>query len=252
MGNLLAAGFMRLWKSRSFWVSMAVMAGVGAFEAAYCRRIGRIFGERIELDQRYMVFALMSGIILSAFCSLFVGSEYSDGGIRRKLAAGHTRSALYLSNLTLCVTAGLLICLGYIAAYLAVGVPLLGFFHFALSRVLLSTLDALLMTAALTAVFTMLSMLHQNKTVVVVTAIFLAYFLLFLGIFLQNRLSEPNLPYMGDIKRSMYQFLLTLPGCQAVRLAVMEPEWTMPASSGGVLAACTGLGLALFGRKDIR
>lgn len=274
MVNLLSAGFMRLWKSRSFWVSMTVMAGVGAFEAAYCWRTGRIFGERIELDMRYMVYALLSGILLSAFCSLFIGSEYSDGGIRRKLATGHTRSAVYLSNLTLCIAAGILICLGYVAAYLAVGVPLLGFFHMEIAAVLLSTLDAFLMTAALAAVFTMLSMLNHNKAAAVVAAIFLAYFLLFLGIFLNKRLlepevietavygmgnvkktvlsTEPNRLYVGGVKRRIYEFLFALPGCQAVRLSVMETDWTMPACSGGVLAACTGLGLALFGRKNIR
>lgn len=273
MVNLLSAGFMRLWKSRSFWVSMTVMAGVGAFEAAYCWRTGRIFGEHMELDMRYMVYALMSGILLSAFCGLFIGSEYSDGGIRRKIAAGYTRSAVYLSNLTLCIPAGTLICLGYIAAYLAVGVPLLGFFRMEISTVLRSTLDAFLMTAALAAVFTMLSMLNHNKAVVVVASIFLAYFLLLLGIFLNKRLlepevietavygmdnanavlaGEPNPFYVGGVKRDIYQFLFALPGCQAMRVAVMETEWTMPACSGGVLAACTGLGLALFGRKNIR
>ena len=33
MVNLLSAGFLRLWRSRSFWVCLGVMAGAGVFEA---------------------------------------------------------------------------------------------------------------------------------------------------------------------------------------------------------------------------
>ena len=61
-----------------------------------------------------MLFVLMSGVVLSAFCSLFVGAEYSDGTIRNKIAVGHSRAAVYLANLVTCSAAGVLICLGYI------------------------------------------------------------------------------------------------------------------------------------------
>ena len=65
-------------------------------------------------------------LIQAPFLSVYLGTEFSEGTIRNKLVAGHSRPAVYLSNLILCAIAGVLLCLGYIAAVLAVGLPLLG------------------------------------------------------------------------------------------------------------------------------
>ncbi len=275
MCNLLSAGFVRLRKSLSFWIAMAVMSGVGVLEAALSRWAEQSSGNAVSLDMRYMIFALLAGIVLSGFCSLFVGAEYSSGTIRNKIAAGHTRTAVYLCNLILCAAAGVFLCIGYIVPFLAFGIPLLGFFETGLSIVLRCTLYAFLMTAALSSVFTMLSMLNQNRAATAVISISLAYFLLFLGIFLYSRLSEPeiipaqeyiqdgqillreaapNPGYVQGIKRLIYQFLFRLPGPQAVRLAVMpaEPLRDLPLASVSVLLLSSGIGLFLFRKKDIK
>ncbi len=186
-----------------------------------------------------MLFVLMSGVVLSAFCSLFVGAEYSDGAIRNKIAVGHSRVAVYLANLVTCSAAGVLVCLGYILPMTAAGIPLMGGFTLPLASVLWFTLCAFLMTAALCAIFTMLALLNQNKAVVAVVCISLAYFLLFLGIYFNSRLTEqavipareyiengqilvreamPNPAYVQGFKRKIFEALYVLPGCQAVQL----------------------------------
>lgn len=48
------------------------------------------------------------------------------------------------------------------------GIPLFGFFESSMGAVLMNLLNSVLMTAAFTAVFTMLSMLNQNKALVAV------------------------------------------------------------------------------------
>lgn len=273
MRNLLSANFMRLWKSRSFWIAASVMAGIGIFEVVVSRWAAD--GAAMPLEMRYMIFPLLAGIVLSAFCALFVGTEYGDGTLRNKVAAGHSRTAVYLSQLAVCAAVGVLLCFAYILPFLAAGIPLLGFFQTAPAVVLRATLYALLMTAALAAVFTLISMLYANRAAAAVLSISLAYFLIFLGIFLNSRLSEPemtaaveyiqdgqillreaapNPAYVGGLKRAVYQFLSDLPGCQAVRLAHLtpEPQWELPLYSCAVLAASTGAGLALFRKKDIR
>ncbi len=282
MMNLLSAGFFRLWRSKSFWVSLAVMAIVGAIEplfgyAAMAELAANgSMDASVSLDSRYIIFPFLSGILSSAFCALFVGAGHSDGGIRSKLAAGHRRAVVYLSELILCVTAGALLCLGYIAAVLATGIPLLGPMRTPLLTVLWYTLCAVIMTTAITALFTTISILCHNKAVAAVACIFLAYFLLFLGIFLNARLAEPefypahqsiedgqivtvearpNPGYIRGMKRAVYQFLFDLPGCQAVQLSVTMTTGVPPRLPLWSLASMTmfaGLGVALFRKKDLK
>lgn len=282
MRNLLAAGLFRLWRSKSFYATLAVMAAVGAIEPilGYTAMLDLAAGGAadafISLDSRYLLFPFLSGILLSIFCALFVGAEHSDGAMRNKLAAGHRRGTVYLSNLILCVTAGILLCLGYIAAVLAVGIPLLGPLRIPLPLILWYTFCSVVMTCALAAVFTLAAMLCQNKAVTAVTCISLAYFLLFLGIFLNSRLVEPeiqperqyvedgqivtlpakpNPSYVRGMKRAVYQLLYDLPGCQTVQLAstvdtgapLRLPLWSLAAA---VLS--TGAGILLFRRKDLK
>lgn len=271
---LLRSGFSRLWRSASFWTAAAVMFAAGVFELAVG---GQAVGFDVEgiLDNRYMIFVLVSGVVLSAFCALFVGAEYSDGTIRNKLAVGHSRSAVYLANLAVCSAAGVLACLSYILPMTAAGIPLLGPFTMSAASLLWFTLCAFLMTAALCAVFTMIAMLNQNKAVVAVICISLAYFLLFLGIYLNSRLTEPavipareyiengqilvqeampNPTYVQGVKRTIFQILYDLPGCQAVQLlaAAEERPWRLPAVSLGAILASSAAGLALFRRKDLK
>lgn len=282
MNNLLSAGFLRLWRSRSFWVTLAVMAAIGAAEPVLARVSALEFAANgaadvsVSLDSRYFIFPFLSGILLSPFCALFVGAEYSDGTIRNKLAVGHSRVSVYLVNLILCTAAGILLCLGYIAAVLAVGTPLLGPMKSPLPMILWYTLCAVVMTSAMAALYTMISMVCQNKAVSVVVCIFLAYFLLFLGIFLNARLSEPEIYpaseyiqdgqimtaeahpnpfYVRGAKRAAYQFLYDLPGCQTVQLAGAADTGApprLPLYSLAFIVLSSGAGSVIFRKKDLK
>ena len=46
MVNLLSAHFFRLWRSRSFWAAMAVMAAAGVFEVTVGYLSARNLGDR--------------------------------------------------------------------------------------------------------------------------------------------------------------------------------------------------------------
>lgn len=137
------------------------------------------------------------------------------------------------------------------------------------------TVCGFLMTASLCAIFTMIAMLNQNKAVVAIICIFLAYFLLFLGIYLNSRLSEaaiipareyiengqilvreamPNPSYVQGSKRTIFEILYNLPGCQAVQLlAEMEAcPIRLPLVSLETIAASAGIGLTMFRKKDLK
>ena len=275
MNMLLSANFMRLWKSKAFWVSMAVMAGVGIFEVTAGYLSARDMGMDLSLDNRDFIFALVTGVVLSAFVSLFIGAEYSDGTIRNKVMAGHGRGVIYLANLLTCAAAGVFLCLGYILPVLAVGMPLMGFFQMPLGAVLWFTFCVFVMTAALAAIFALIAMLNQNKAVSAVICIFAAYFLLFLGIYFNSRLTEPemmpareyvqdgqimyqeaypNPGYVQGAKRVVYTCLYALPGCQAVWLAAEADHcpWHLPLVSLLAAVIAAGVGIVLFRRKDLK
>ena len=274
MNLLLKANFSRLWKDGAFWASLAVMAGVGLFEVAVGVSARRQ-GISVPLENRYFVLALMPGIVLSAFCSLFVGGEYSGGTIRNKITVGHTRDAVYLASLCTCIAAGGLACLAYIVPMVVLGIPLLGIFQMELGAVVWFTLCVFVMTGSLCAVFTLIAILNQNRAVTAILCITLAYFLLFLGIYLNSRLTElkiipareyiengqillreaeKNPAYVSGLKRTVFQALYCLPGCQAVQL-VAEAEncpWSLPLISALCAIGSTAAGLALFRRKDLK
>lgn len=275
MNLLLSANFLRLWKGTAFWVSMAVMAGIGVFEATAGYLSARGMGITLSLDNRYVIFALVAGVVLSAFCSLFIGVEHSGGTIRNKIMAGHSRTAIYLANLITCAAVGVLLCVGYIVPLLAEGIPLLGWFQLELGAVLWFTFCVFLMTAALAGLFTLVSMLNQNRAVTAIICIFLAYILLFLGIYLNSRLTEPEMipareyvengqifvqearPNPGYVRgpwRTVCGLLYLLPGCQAVQLVTtMEAcPWYLPLASLCALAASAGIGLSLFRKMDLK
>lgn len=271
---LLKANFYRLWRSASFWAALAVMAAASLVELALTAGAVR-GGIPVPLENRYGIFVLVGSIVLSAFCSLYTGAEYSDGTIRNKLSAGHSRAAVYLANLAVCAAAGVLACLAYILPMLALGVPVMGTFTIPLTSVLWFTLCGFLMTGAMCALFTMTAMLNQNKAVTAVICITLAYFLLFLGIYFNSRLTEaamipareyvengqimvqeamPNPGYVQGVKRTIFEALYTLPGCHAVELlSEMEAcPIRLPLASLGTAAASTWAGVVVFRKKDLK
>ena len=238
MRNLLSANLYRLRRSRAFWIAVAVMAGVGLFEVAAGYLSAGSQGVPVSLDSRYLIFALVSGVVLSAFCAVFVGTEHSEGTLRRKIAP-------------------------------------LGFFQMDLAAVARFTVCVFVMNAALCAAFTLVAMLNRSKAASAIICISLAYFLLFLGIYLHSRLAEPemipareyvengrillqearpNPGYVQEPWRSVGAVLYALPGCQAVQLAARAKDapWQLPLVSLLSAALLTAAGLAAFRRKDLR
>ena len=156
----------------------------------------------------------------------------------------------------------------------AAGALRFGWFTMPAHTMLLVLAVILLLTVALTAIFTLVGLLLPNRAAAVVS-ILLAFALILAGSFFYNALTEPELTqsavatsngfeygdpmpnpyYVSGSRRTVYQFVVdALPTGQAIQLANREltrPALSMAASAGIVLL-CAAAGMAFFRRKDLK
>lgn len=277
MRNLLSASMFRLMRNKLLYVGIAVNILIVIYTMIHGYHYTQNSAFTYKLEELFFLFPMINLISSGVFCGLFLSSEYSDGVLRNKLMVGRTRSQVYLANLVTSGIYGVLICLAAIVTGLCAGVPLLGWFQEAeLSQVLLYALFALVNTWVCIALFTLISMLIANRGIAVAVCVVLAFGLLFFGQYLMTSLSQPeftqsialvngeyqisdsavpNPSYISGFTRQVYQFLLEFtPGGQCFLISNMsaEPPWHLPVYSGILILLATGLGLALFQKKDIK
>lgn len=279
MSKLLRANLARLWKSRAFWMGFFVSAVSCILQKI---AMGQDSLEVHYLEETFWIQALVLGMILSVFISLFVGAEYEYGTIRNKIISGHTRSDIYLANALACIIAGWMVCLGCLLASLLAGVPFLGFFHTRLSEILLQGICVFALSAAYAAIYCFFAMVIPNRSVTAVVCVMLSFLLLFAGTVVSNRLDEaeyyyipdgslgvgeiddgshsewvPNPDYLEGTKRRIYEIVFeAIPGGQSLQLSGMLNEHTrygemLSASLMWIVLSC-GCGLLLFCRKDLK
>ena len=264
---------------KAFWCGFLLLAVLGAVE-----RIG-IFADTDSsqlLDEAFWIGALLIGFVLSVFISLFVGTEYSDGAMRNKVISGYTRSDIYLANVTACILAGWLMCLGCVAASLLAGIPLLGFFQESVQTVLLQGVCVFALSAAYAAIFCLIAMLNSNRSVSAIICVSLAFLLLFAGTAISNQLEEEesyfipdeslaqgevadpetsewvsNPSYLSGTERRAHELMFEiLPGGQSLQLSGMLDESRhyvemLLASLAWIVPSC-GCGLILFQKRDLK
>lgn len=277
MNKLLSAGFARMFKSKLFFL----MAGLSAVSAMFIRLYVFFAGSNVDeafpLDTGFFIIAAFIGTIMAIFCSLFVGTEYSDGTIRNKLIVGHSRCSVYLSNLILCAVAGMIFTLVFLLVSLVFGIPLSGFFKGTIPSVLFSTALSLLLAVAYSAIFVMIGMINQKKEVVAVIALLTAFVLLLAAVFIFSGLNEPeyydscsytengvtvfeettpNPNYLQEGERKVYEFLFDfLPGCQGTRISQIhdpEGEPIFALYSLIIIGCTTSIGIIAFKKKNIK
>ena len=197
----------------------------------------------------YATYILILGCV---FCSLYIGTEYSDRTIRNKLIMGHSRQNIYCANLIVCIIANLIMCLTYIAASL---IALSLGFYTSVIDTLLGLLCSFVLVCSVTSLFTMIAMLSKRKTVAAVICITLSFLLLLYAYEIRN---EVCMAWQNGEEKPFYEFLYSfLPSCQAVQLAE-EPEMFNTTSpilriiyAVVLFVLTTGIGLFLFKKKDL-
>ena len=163
MRRLLAANLSRMRKTFLFWGTLLFHAAFALFRI-YTIYQDRKFGYQTTLDEALFTVIMVEGLTTAVFTAVFLGTEYSDGAVRNKIAVGHSRMHIYLANLLTVSIACLLFIAVYLLTILAVGLPVLG--GPALSvRVILNTLLGTLATAAaFCSLYTLVGMSVSQKS----------------------------------------------------------------------------------------
>lgn len=274
MNKLFWANLNRLHRDKTFKLGCAFLAGMSIYLPIlhYVEQ-----GEKANPNNYFWNFNLVIGVIAAVCCSMYLGTEYSDRTMRNKLIAGHTRKDIYLSNLIICTLACFFAVAVYIAAESLVGIPLNGNVRMDPWELAVRFLVSGLMILAYVSIFTMISMLNQNKASGAVANILLFFALLVLAFVVKARLTEPefltnhytlnelgemtqgepmpNPRYLQGAARAVYEFLYDfLPTGQMIQMCSQVFIWwqRMALCNVGITAVTTGIGMYLFGKKDIR
>lgn len=277
MSRLLYAGFSRLWRSRLFWGEMIVMFGMGVFFVFAGWHMVVYAQMQTNLDYTLQGYPMIIGFLCALFCSVFGGTEYSDGTIRNKLAAGHTRWAVYLSSLLVHGAEVILCFLSFLLADLVFGFPLLGGFLTDTGSVVIMLAGSVATMLAFTAIFTLISMLCQSRTGGVCICLILFCVMFFLTMEIAQRLEEPemfegeiimtesgelekeepepNPYYLRGTKRKVYEFLADfLPCSQMYQYTMIKVPHAgrLVSYSFGIILVVTAAGIFIFQKKDVK
>lgn len=274
MNKLLSANFMRLKKDTFFWIGMMFMLAAGVFFPVMRYMDGKQTGAIHPIDNGFFGCSLFIGVVMAVFCSLFIGTEYSDGVIRNKIVIGHKRASLYLANFITCAIVSAAMCGAFFLPYLCIGLPLLGFFEMDIKRVLLFALAVLMLAIAFSSIFTLISMLNHHKAMAAILCVLLAFLLLVVGAQMNRMLSEPetnkglvmtgssqeyeeipNPKYLDEGERDMVQFFYdVVPGGQVIQCMSLEAVniARLPLYSLLLVILTTGAGVMFFKRKDLK
>lgn len=277
MHDLLCANLVRLRRSRAFWLMLGGVLLVSVLSMWSGSRAAAGMAQRgmvRPLDGYFFALAGSLGMVFAAFISLFLGPELADGAVRNKLVIGHTRASVYLADYLTCLGA----CLAFAAVWLLGGLPGLlwiGPFSMSPQELLASVLVIAGFSASFAALFVLIGLLCENRTVTVILSLALWLGLVLLASALFDRLHEPemiggvmyqdgafqevaptpNPLYLGGLARTLCRWMLELlPTGQAqlVYSTEVTAPWRPLLLSLLFTGAVLWVGIKAFEKKDIR
>lgn len=274
MNNLLRAGLWRVKKDKWLWAGILIIIVYNIVGCISHYQSVVQYQKEKTLEYVAFMYILFPAVTLAASISVLVGTEYSDGTIRNKIATGQKRSHIYLSTSVLCGTEALLTCLIPALSLLMVGIPLFGFFQDHLGKIGYEYLLMLLVFLVYVSLYQMVAMLNQNKAYAAIICLILGFLLLLAGSYLYQAMDSPeffeyakvvngqaqmiteeNPYYVTGLRRTFFRFLMdVLPSGMAMQM--MTGEITHPVRLIGC-AVCdiiifNGIGMYFFQKKDIK
>lgn len=285
MSKLLRGDFIRLFKSKIFWLGIIFMAAFGSFATWTNWKDSLDFPDYYNPpDGILLAGATCIGVIMAVVIGFFIGSDYSYGTIRNKHVMGHSRVAMYLSNLIIGVVAAEIMHIAYMAVI--IGASAAGItreFEMSAGNIVGLIFISVFTVAALTSVIVLVCMIIPSRTTGSVSVIILSLVLLIAANTIYYRLlekeyTEPydltvtneygqeikiheeaakNPKYLTGTKRKIYLFLNDLlPNNQILQLdfdnECSNHTVSFPLYSFSLIVVTTATGVLLFRRKDLK
>lgn len=278
MRRLLSANFARLRKDRSFWCLLVIIVAISLVSVwtSDSIEVMESRGYAVRMEDYYFGDAPVAfmGVFFALFASLFLGTEYSDGTIRNKLAVGHRRDQVFLAGFFTCLTASVVILTGWLVTgclyFLLIGLPEMGMPEFSAY-----ILVAVGFTASFSALFTLVGSLSSNKAMTVIYTLAIYLLLLLLAAGINDRLCEPetqggmayidgaftmleptpnSLYLSGNVRRFWECVLDFLPTGQAILMNEVAIEHPLRELGSSVVLTIAVLfaGCRAFRKKDIK
>ncbi|MDE5570028.1 MAG: ABC transporter permease subunit [Ruminococcus sp.] len=283
MSRLIKANFSRLFGNAQFRILTMLLFGIGCLSAvskrfelqAYMEMFG-ITKEDIptvttQLLPEFLMF--QGGFIvmfaLALFIGQFVGTEYSDYTIRNKLIVGHSKKAVYIANLLVCSTAGIIMHLTYIISdYIFASIMITSYHYWTAGKLILMLTTTLFTTVAFTSMSVLFSMCNQSKASGSVYILVMAVTTALLSVGILDALHAGN--YLNAFHKGIYILLDNmLPTGQYYHFMRMDDTSTGLAFAGEiteetvklikhigysviVVILSTGIGTAIFNRKNVK
>lgn len=274
MANLINANFARMWKSKYFWLSAA--ATFAAVLGSVIMSLSFNHGSTANWDQVILHYFYVPLFTSAAFAATFLGTEYSDNTVRRKLTVGKTRPQIYLANLVTAAVGGLVITAAGQLAPAAVAIYA-GAECFSMSAECFAAgiIVCVCAVIAACALFTLIGMTVAKKSLSVVLTLILMIGAYTVAPRIREKLDvpqvdtitrygadgqpeavfeEPNPEAVTGFTRTVLETVYNVLPFGAVEQAREDTRARalLPLYSLGVLAIATTAGVLAFRRKDIK
>lgn len=280
MRNLLQAETRRLFRSKTFRIVAVINCLIGIFLQGmlYLRTVREHF--EATFDGMLFVPFLFMGYLIVIAVSMIVGTEWSDGTLRNKLIIGHSRVKLYFVYLYVAELASILWMIAYWIGFSISGILLFGTkTSWTADEVFLRIGVFAVSMLAYTAIYLLILVISQNKSLTAILAFCVAIAMWFAAVAIQSRLNEPeyyddyvmaedggievkgnvkNEYYLSGKKREAYELVLQiLPAGQAVITSggfeeTENASGYMAVYSALIVAGCSLGSILIFRKKDIK
>lgn len=249
MSRLLRANFMRLKFSLAFWVCV-IVSGFSGFFLMLMSYFGS-YGQPFDISVFFFCGTMLMWL-MAAFIPLFIGTEYSDLTIRNKLIAGHTKTAVYFSNLITVLICSFVIYTAYWLPAVSAGAFLGGNMGIPVKLFCAMLFTNALAITAMTAVLVMPSMLISRKSSAVTAALIGTLILVFAAEIFGIVSVSFATPAEAVLSVISLFFTEVSPFGQAMQIDVGKINGLFPVYSISVTAFAAAAGAFIFKRKDLK
>lgn len=174
MTKLLRANMMRLVKSATFWVCIAVYALYPVAVTAIERPTNYgyfLSDDLLSLNYGGLQGFPLQGILIVFLCSIILNADFHNGALRNKIVLGYSRSSIYFANILTVMIIALALNAVFLLAFFAVGMPLLGNFSLSASAVVGIIVNGTLMMLAYSSIHVFIVMTSKNAVASTVISI---------------------------------------------------------------------------------